>query len=82
MRRIRDWLVPGAVLLFNVGLDAGDGGEADWLGVPMYWSGPGTDATVATVRDAGLEVLDATIDTVTEHGTDATFFWVTARRPQ
>ncbi len=78
--RIAAWLAPGGVLLFNVGLHAGDGGEPDWLGVPMYWSSRGRDATLAMVVDAGLEVLDATVDTVTEHGTDAAFFWVTARR--
>ena len=70
------------MLLFNVGLDVGDGGEDDWLGVPMYWSGLGQEGTVAAVDDAGLVVLDVMTESIVEHGGDATFLWVTARKPR
>jgi SAM-dependent methyltransferase len=82
LARIARWLVPGGVLLFNTALHAGDGGEPDWLGVPMYWSSLGREATLAAVVDAGLEVLDSTVDTIVEHGGGATFLWVIARRPR
>jgi SAM-dependent methyltransferase len=78
--RIATWLVPGGVLLFNVGLRAGDGGEEDWLGVPMYWSSLGYDGTLAALADARLEIVTAEVETTEEHGADATFLWVTARR--
>jgi SAM-dependent methyltransferase len=77
---IASWLVPGGVLLFNVGLYAGDGCEPDWLGVPMYWSSLGRYDTLAAVTDAGFDVLDAMVDVTVEHDRDATFLWVTARR--
>jgi SAM-dependent methyltransferase len=40
LRRMRDWLRPGGVLLATVGARAWSGHEDDWLGsgAPMWWS--------------------------------------------
>ena len=40
LRRMRDWLRPGGVLLATVGARAWSGHEDDWLGTgaPMWWS--------------------------------------------
>jgi SAM-dependent methyltransferase len=40
LRRMRDWLRPGGVLLATVGARAWSGHENDWLGsgAPMWWS--------------------------------------------
>ena len=40
LRRMRDWLRPGGVLLATVGATAWSGHEDDWLGsgAPMWWS--------------------------------------------
>ena len=39
LARIHDWLVPGGRFLAVLGTVAGEGIEADWLGVPMFFAG-------------------------------------------
>jgi SAM-dependent methyltransferase len=78
--RVASWLAPGGVFLFDVGLHPGDQREDDWLGVPMYWSSLGRDATLSMVTNAGLQVVAADVEAKVEDGREANFLWVTARR--
>lgn len=79
---IASWLRPGGLLLTSAPLSPGDGTEADWLGVPMFFGGIGEGATRQAVSAAGLEV--ETWQVVEEDEGDAqlvSFLWLVARRP-
>ena len=76
---VADWLRPGGLLLTSAPLGAGDGGEADWLGVPMFFGGIGVEATLGAVEDARLAVDSAEVVVEDEAGTER-FLWVVARR--
>lgn len=78
--RVASWLVPGGVFLFDVGLQAGDQQEDDWLGAPMYWSSLGRDATLSMVTATGMRVVSAEVETEVENGVEVSFLWVTAQR--
>ena len=78
--RVASWLVPGGVFLFNVGLNAGDQQEDDWLGAPMYWSSLGRDATISMVTATGMRVVATEVETVVEDGVEVGFLWVSAQR--
>jgi SAM-dependent methyltransferase len=69
------WLRPGGLVVLNAPPRPGDGGEEEWLGVPMYFGGVGGDATLAALRAGGLDVESA------EEVSDAPgerFLWVVA----
>ena len=73
---IGEWLRPGGVLVATFPLSAGDGGDYEWLGVPMYFGGIGRDATLAALADAGL-----TVESVERVGPEGDRFdWVVATR--
>jgi SAM-dependent methyltransferase len=76
---IAGWLRPGGLLLTSAPLGAGDGGDADWLGVPMFFGGIGVEATLGAVEDARLVVDSAEVVVEDEAGTER-FLWVVARR--
>ncbi len=73
------WLRPGGLLLTSAPLGAGDGGDADWLGVPMFFGGIGVEATLGAVEDGGLVVDSAEVVVEDGAGTER-FLWVVARR--
>lgn len=75
------WLRPGGFLLFSTPVDAADGMELDWLGVPMYFGGIGTTATFTAVDHSGLTVERAEVVEEREHGHVAEFLWIVAERP-
>jgi cyclopropane fatty-acyl-phospholipid synthase-like methyltransferase len=79
---ISTWLRPGGFLLTSAPLTVGDTELGDWLGVPMFFGGIGADATVVTIKAAGLDIERA--ETVEEHLDDGSierFLWVMAARP-
>lgn len=79
---IARWLRPGGLLLTSALLQPGDGEEADWLGVPMFFGGIGAAATRRAVSAAGLQV--ETWEVIEEDEGDygvVSFLWLTARRP-
>jgi SAM-dependent methyltransferase len=82
LARIFGWLRPGGVFLATMGAhDGPDEVEADWLGVPMFFSHFGARRNRAMVREAGFEVLEASIVDEPEDRHGAQFLWVLARRP-
>jgi SAM-dependent methyltransferase len=83
LTRILGWLRPGGIFLATMGADDGpDEVEADWLGVPMFFSHFGARRNRAMVREAGFEVLEASIVDEPEDRHGARFLWVLARRPR
>jgi len=85
LERIASWLRPGGVFLANLGASneaANEHFERHWLAdAPMYWSGYGVPEYERFLADAGLEVIEASVETNIEDGEPAPFWWVLARRP-
>jgi SAM-dependent methyltransferase len=82
IRRIRGWLRPAGVFIASMGADASpDEVEADWLGVPMFFSHFGARRNRSLVEDAGLVVEEARIRAEPEDRHDARFLWIVARAP-
>jgi SAM-dependent methyltransferase len=75
------WLRPGGLLVINVPISAGEGIEPDWLGVPMYFGGIGTQATFDTLTEAGLIVERAETVEEDEHGSIVRFLWIVGATP-
>jgi SAM-dependent methyltransferase len=79
---VRDWLRPGGILIASMGAqDSPDAVEADWLGVPMFFSHFGAKKNRALVRHAGFELEEAVVEEEPEDRHGALFLWIVARRP-
>ena len=82
LSRAASWLRPGGLLLTSAPVAPGSGVEEDWLGVPMFFGGIGTDATLTAVADAGLTLESAQVVEEDEgDNTTVGFLWVLATRP-
>lgn len=82
LARIALWIQPGGYLLINMGAgDSPDSIEADWLGVPMFFSHFDAETNQILIKDAGFETLDAQVITEEEDGEQVRFLWVTATKP-
>ena len=78
---IWSWLTPGGYFLGTLGAhDTPADLEADWLGVPMYWSSFEPDANRQMVADAGFSTVAARLETASEEGAPVKFLWVVARK--
>jgi cyclopropane fatty-acyl-phospholipid synthase-like methyltransferase len=76
------WLRPGGLLLTSAPVDAGDATDPDWLGVPMFFGGIGTDATRRAITDCGLHLERFEVVEEDEgDGRVVPFLWLLARRP-
>lgn len=81
-QNIASWLKPGGVFIAALGKR---GQEEDWdehwLGVRMFWSYHEPKVALAQIREAGMRVERARLETV-ESGIDGpeTFFWVIASK--
>jgi cyclopropane fatty-acyl-phospholipid synthase-like methyltransferase len=86
LAHIARWLRPGGLLVANMGTRHDPGTlEADWLGVPMYFSGYGVRRSQAFVSAAGLQVQSVRVETLWEttdgRTAPARFLWIVARQP-
>ncbi|WP_421725953.1 class I SAM-dependent methyltransferase [Bauldia sp.] len=80
--RIHRWLRPGGIFLASLGAGNNpDSVEADWLGVPMFFSHFDANENQALVAEAGFDLLEANSVAHDEDGNMVSFFWVIARRP-
>lgn len=82
LSRIHEWLRPGGLLLATLSARGdSDGVQADFLGVPMFFSGFGVDTNRELVGGAGFELLvDETAELHEPDGV-AAFHWILAQRP-
>jgi hypothetical protein len=78
---VAGWLRPGGLFVASMGarLDPGTL-EADWLGVPMYFSGYSPAENRRFLEEAGLRVERGQPETILEAGRPTTFWWVVARK--
>ena len=78
---IASWIRPSGWFLATLGLgDLGAGMEADWLGVPMYWSSFDRATSLRLLCEAGFVIHRACEETADEDGGAVTFLWVLGRR--
>jgi SAM-dependent methyltransferase len=83
LRDIASWLRPGGLLVATMGAGATeDGYEEDWHGAPMYWSHYDSAINMDLVRQARLDLLEATELIDDEDGVPVTFLWVVAQKPE
>jgi SAM-dependent methyltransferase len=80
LARIRDWLVPGGLLLAALGTSDTEGWTGDFLGAPTFFSSFPPETNSRLVAAAGLELLRDELVTIREPEGPATFQWVLARR--
>ena len=79
---IASWLKPGGVFVASLGKrGAIEDWDEDWLGARMFWSYHEPDVAMRQIREAGLRVDQAQLETVegVVEGTE-TFFWVVASK--
>lgn len=82
--RIASWLRSGGVFVASLsGRDEhSEHVEEAWVGgAPMYWSGYPPADSLRFVRDAGLVIVDSSIEAVVEEGQSLPVLWVLARKP-
>lgn len=78
---IAGWLRPGGLFFASMGVgESPDVVEADWLGVPMFFSHFDAATNQRLVQQAGLRLLSAEVVTEDEDGMPASFLWVAARK--
>jgi cyclopropane fatty-acyl-phospholipid synthase-like methyltransferase len=79
---IARWLRPGGLLLTNAPVEAGNATDPDWLGVPMFFGGIGTEATRRAVTGSGLHLERFEVVEEDEgDGRVVPFLWLLARQP-
>ena len=81
LHRIAEWLQPVGLLIATMGAMESEGMEEDWLGAPMYWSHFDAETNQRLVANAGLEIVEATLDAADEDGQPITHLWIVARKP-
>jgi SAM-dependent methyltransferase len=82
LRRIATWLRPGGTFLASLGVGSTlDAVEADWLGVPMFFSHFDAATNSTLIRQAGLVPFHEEIVEHDEHDRSIRFLWVIARKP-
>ena len=81
-RRLAAWLRPGGRLLLSAepSEPEEEGTLHTWLGVPMLINGLPVDVLTASLRAAGLAVVDVEEEEQREGGRPITFAWLTAHR--
>jgi SAM-dependent methyltransferase len=80
LERLRTWLRPGGLLLLSVEDLDQPGLVAEWLGVDMYFSMFGADATRQLVREAGFDIEKTAVEMQKEDETEVPFTWILARK--
>jgi SAM-dependent methyltransferase len=80
LERLRGWLRPDGLLLLSVEDLDQPGIVAEWLGVDMYFSMFGADATRQLVRETGFGIERTAVETQKEDETEIAFTWILARK--
>ncbi|MDP8923209.1 MAG: methyltransferase domain-containing protein [Chloroflexota bacterium] len=80
---IARWLRPGGRFVASLPTGSNPGSvEADWLSVPMFFSGHDRAASETLILTSGLAIDRVTEETIDEDGRRVTFVWVVARKPR
>jgi SAM-dependent methyltransferase len=84
LARIAGWLRGSGFLLCSLGVgEAPDLIEADWLGVPMFFSHYDAETNRRLVGDAGLQLVHDEVVAMHEEGHgEARFLWVLAEKAE
>ncbi len=81
-RKIAGWLQPGGYLVTVLGATDSPGDvDPDWLGAPMFWSHYPPEINCRMATDAGLEIVNSELHTISEDGVPATFHLLICRKP-
>lgn len=83
LTRISTWLRPGCLLVASLSgrEERGEHLEPEWLaGAAVYWSAYPPEDSLRFLEDAGLVVIEATVETSIEDGESFLVFWVLARK--
>ena len=80
LARLHTWLRPDGLLLLSVEDLDQPGIVAEWLGVDMYFSMFGADATRQLVREAGFDIEKTAVESQKEDKADVPFTWILARK--
>ncbi|HEX4063313.1 MAG TPA: class I SAM-dependent methyltransferase [Streptosporangiaceae bacterium] len=78
--RLHHWLRPGGLLLLSIEDFDEPGTVREWLGVDMYFSMFGADATRQLVREAGFDIEQTALRIQTEGDHDVPYTWILARK--
>jgi SAM-dependent methyltransferase len=81
LERLRHWLRPNGLLLLSIEDVDEPGTVAEWLGVDMFFSMFGADATRQLVREAGFDIEKTALGTQAEGEADISYTWILARKP-
>ena len=83
LERVRSWLRAGGWFLASFPTTDNPGWRGEWLGVEMFFSGHDVPTTLRLVGDAGLEVVEESVETMIEpdYG-EGRWLWVLARKPE
>jgi cyclopropane fatty-acyl-phospholipid synthase-like methyltransferase len=79
LRRIKEWLKPGGLLVASLGADALPDWSGEWLGTQMFFSHYDSGTNLKLLCDTGFEIERAQV--VDQDHDNARFLWVVARTP-
>ncbi len=83
LRAVACWLRLGGVFVAALGAGGAETDyEEDWMMAPMYWSGFRSEKNKQLVREAGLRLVKAEVETVEFDDEAETWLWVLAEKPQ
>jgi SAM-dependent methyltransferase len=78
LSKIARWLKPGGTFVASFGSGPAGDWTGEWLGMTMFFSHSSEDATLASLRDAGLIVRHSQVER--QDNEDVDFLWVAAIR--
>ena len=73
------WLKPGGLLIASFGAVDTKGWTGEWLGATTFFSSYAPRKTTALVRQNGFEIMEESIETEMEDGSEIPFLWITAK---
>lgn len=82
LQQIATWLRAGGLFIGTLGFKSNSGDIDDnWLGTTMYWSSYDGATNQRLVEEAGLEIVQANVETAVEFDKPITFLWIIAQKP-
>jgi ubiquinone/menaquinone biosynthesis C-methylase UbiE len=82
INRISKWLRPGGLFMAAMyPYDVENLVTDDWHGATMYWSSFDEDKTLTLIRNAGLTIIEQSLESAIEDGKETTFLWLIATKP-